>query len=100
MRKLTYIIVACFALLSCETKEEHSLTIKLDGDVISIDGTIMELHDIQDAIYIKRQSLDSIQNAQFFIKLEITSDTQMGIVSDVKQELRKADALNVRFFQN
>ena len=53
--------------------------------------------DIRDFIASEREKLDEIEQKQMTVSLKIDRNTKMGIVTDVKQELRKASALKINY---
>ena len=61
------------------------------GD-ISIDDKLVDMKDIRSIMYDKR-----IENAHIIVSLKFDRSVNMGIVTDIHQELRKADALRVNY---
>lgn len=53
--------------------------------------------DIRDFIASEREKLDEIEQKQMTVSLKIDRNTKMGIVTDMKQELRKASALKINY---
>ena len=53
--------------------------------------------DIRDFITSEREQMDENDQKQMTVSLKIDSETKMGIVTDVKQELRKASALKINY---
>ncbi len=53
--------------------------------------------DIRDFVTSEREQMDENDQKQMTISLKIDRDTKMGIVTDVKQELRKASALKINY---
>ena len=65
---------------------------------------IMQLNDafsspdlIQDWVSTERLTLAEAEQSKMWVSLKVDKDTKMGIVTDVKQELRKASALKVLY---
>jgi biopolymer transport protein ExbD len=65
---------------------------------------IMQLNDafsspemIQDWVITERLTLAESEQSKMWVSLKVDQDTKMGIVTDVKQELRKASALKVLY---
>ncbi|MCD2260714.1 hypothetical protein [Psychroserpens luteolus] len=103
MNKKSAVIILSLILWSCTIVDKSIfLTIETTSnpDAITIDGKAAEISDIIPAVQSKTKHLDSVQRSQFYIKLKIDEDTTMGIVSDIKYELRKANALNLQFIIN
>ena len=59
---------------------------------IQIDDSIIPLSAISNIAYQKRMN-----NPNIIMSLRIDQGSRMGIVSDVQQELRKADALRINY---
>lgn len=53
--------------------------------------------DIRDFITSEREQMNENDQKQMTVSLKIDEDTKMGIVTDVKQELRKASALKINY---
>lgn len=62
---------------------------------IQLNDTFKTLDDIRDFISSERDALAEAQRNQLTTSLKIDQHTRMGIVSDVKQELRKSAALKI-----
>lgn len=59
---------------------------------IQVDDSIVQIKEIQDIMYAKRQSLPNV-----IISLRVDKNSDMGIVTDIQQELRKADARRINY---
>lgn len=59
---------------------------------IQIDDNIVRVEDIQSIMYKKRQELPNV-----IVSLRIDEGSKMGIVTDIQQQLRKADALRINY---
>lgn len=59
---------------------------------IQINDSIVKLDDIQKIMYSKRQELPNV-----IVSLRIDKGTDMGLVTDIQQELRKAYCLRVNY---
>jgi biopolymer transport protein ExbD len=53
--------------------------------------------DIQDFIIVEREARDEAERPQMITALKVDENTKMGIVADVKTELRKAAALHILY---
>lgn len=54
---------------------------------IQINDRIVKLEEVQEIMYNKRQSLPNV-----IVSMRIDKNSDMGTVTDIQQELRKADA--------
>ncbi|MCX8105380.1 MAG: biopolymer transporter ExbD [Ignavibacterium album] len=59
---------------------------------IQIDDSIVKLEEIESIMYAKRQALPNI-----IVSLRIDQGTDMGMVTDIQQALRKAYCLRVNY---
>jgi biopolymer transport protein ExbD len=59
---------------------------------IQINDSIVKLSEIQTIMYDKRQSLPNV-----IVSLRIDKGSDMGIVTDIQQELRKAYCLRINY---
>lgn len=62
---------------------------------IQINDNLVTLDEIQNIMYNKRQSLPNV-----IVSLRIDRGTDMGLVSDIQQELRKAYCLRINYSTN
>jgi len=62
---------------------------------IQINDSIVKVDDIQNIMYSKRQELPSI-----IVSLRVHIGADMGLVTDVQQELRKAYCLRINYSAN
>jgi len=69
------------------------LWIGKDGQ-ISIDDRIVALNDVSKIMYQKR--IDPMHPLKL-VSMKIDKNSDMGIVTDVQEELREADALNINY---
>jgi biopolymer transport protein ExbD len=67
------------------------LWIDRDGR-ISIDDMSVEVKQVGMVMYKKR-----VENPRVIVSMKIDQQTDMGIVSDVQQQLREADALRINY---
>ncbi len=63
-------------------------------DRIMVDDRIINLNEISDIMYVKRA--DPISPLRV-VSLKIDEEVKMGIVTDVQEELKKADCLNISY---
>jgi len=59
---------------------------------IQLNDAIVEVEDIQDIMYKKRVELPNV-----IVSLRIDKGSDMGIVNDIQQALRKADARRINY---
>ncbi|MGA8263862.1 MAG: biopolymer transporter ExbD [Ignavibacteriaceae bacterium] len=59
---------------------------------IQINDSIVQLKDVEPLMYAKRQSLQNV-----IVSLRIDKGTDMGMVTDIQQELRKAYCLRINY---
>lgn len=64
---------------------------------IQLNDTYKTLVDIRDFISSEREALSEGDRAFLTTSLKVDEETRMGIVTDVKQELRKASALKINY---
>jgi biopolymer transport protein ExbD len=64
---------------------------------IQLNDSFKSLDDIRDFIASEREALAEGDRPLLTTALKIDEDTRMGIVTDVKQELRKASALKITY---
>lgn len=78
-----------------EGSKRHVVTIWLDKNeqVVCDDVNVKKMSDLRNVVYKKL-----VENPQIKIALKIDEETDMGLVNEVHQELRKANALNVYYF--
>jgi len=67
------------------------LWVGIDGR-IQIDDSIVKLEEVQKIMYDKRIILPNI-----IISLRIDKNSDMGVVTDIQQELRKASCLRINY---
>ncbi|MEG8988357.1 biopolymer transporter ExbD [Ignavibacteria bacterium 4148-Me] len=59
---------------------------------IQLNDSIVKLEDVQKIMYAKRLALPNI-----IVSLRIDKNSEMGIVTDIQQELRKASCLRINY---
>ena len=65
------------------------------GDKIQIGDYFAKLENIQTIMYAKRQALPNI-----IVSLRIDRGSEMGLITDIQQELRKAFCLRINYSAN
>ncbi len=64
-----------------------------DG-LVSIDDRLVNVRDISKIMYQKR--IDPMHPLKL-VSMKIDKGTEMGVVTDIQEELREADALNINY---
>jgi len=64
---------------------------------IQLNDTYANVNEIPEFIEKERQARDEAEVPFLTTSLKIDKDTKMGIVSDIKQELRKMNALKINY---
>ena len=67
---------------------------------IQLDEQLGTVSDVQAFVTIKRDEVNEKERPKFIVSLKADVDVKMGLVSDVKQELRKAQALKLMYSTN
>ncbi len=64
---------------------------------IQLDDQFASISDISNFIIAEREARDEAERPMMITSLKVDENTKMGIVADVKQELRKAAALHINY---
>ncbi|PIF05473.1 MAG: biopolymer transporter ExbD [Draconibacterium sp.] len=64
---------------------------------IQLNDQFSNVEDITDYIIAEREARDEAERPLMIASLKVDENTKMGIVSDIKQELRKAAALHINY---
>lgn len=64
---------------------------------IQLNDQFQEVGDIQDFIAQERDAMNEADQAKMSVSLKIDENTKMGVVNDVKQALRRAQALKINY---
>ncbi len=64
---------------------------------IQLNDSYAEVDEVQDFIYQERSSMKEEDQAMMTVSMKIDKDTRMGIVTDIKNALRKAYALKINY---
>lgn len=69
------------------------------GDIsrIQLNDAFAEPEEIREFIAAERETMDEADQSKMTVSLKVDAETEMGIVTDVKQELRKASALKINY---
>jgi len=64
---------------------------------VQLNDQFKEVPDIQDFIAQEKDALNEADRNKLTVSLKVDENTKMGIVSDVKQALRRANALKISY---
>jgi biopolymer transport protein ExbD len=64
---------------------------------IQTNDALIAPRDIPRFVFTEKDKLDEAERDKLTISLKVDVETKMGIVSDVKQQLREADALKLNY---
>jgi biopolymer transport protein ExbD len=64
---------------------------------IQLNDRICTIDDIRDFIASERDAMSEADRSMMTVNLRVDEDVRMGIVSDVKQELRRCSALKIMY---
>ncbi|MCK3685921.1 biopolymer transporter ExbD [Maribellus sp. YY47] len=64
---------------------------------IQLNDQFAEVDEVQDYVIAEREARVEAERNAIITSLKIDENTKMGIVNDVKQELRKSAALNINY---
>lgn len=64
---------------------------------IQLNSSFADVNDIREYIIAEREERDEAEVPFMTTSLKVHSNTKMGIVTDIKQELRKASALKINY---
>lgn len=67
---------------------------------IQLNDQFREVIDIQDFIAQERDAMDEKDRNKMTVSLKVDEDTKMGVVVDMKQALRRAQALKISYSSN
>lgn len=64
---------------------------------IQLNDALAKVENVRDFITAEREKMDEKERPLMTVSLKVDDKTKMGIVVDVKQELRKASALKINY---
>jgi biopolymer transport protein ExbD len=64
---------------------------------IQLNASFADVNDIREYIIAEREERDESEIPYMTTSLKVHENTKMGIVTDIKQELRKASALKINY---
>ena len=68
-----------------------------DVPVLQLNDVIASVDDVQMWVSQKRGELAENEQSKMIVSMKVDREVKMGIVTDVKQELRKANALKILY---
>lgn len=68
-----------------------------DRNCIQLNDKISGINEVRDFVNDGRKSMKQVDQARMKVALKVNQHADMGIVTDVKMELRQAGALNVLY---
>ena len=68
--------------------------------VIQLNDQFSDVIQIREWVENERLTLAEAEQTKMWVSMKVDQDTKMGVVTDVKQELRKASALKVLYSAN
>ncbi len=66
-------------------------------DRIQLNDKFAEASEVQEYIYSERENMSEVDQPFMTVSLKVDAQTKMGIVTEVKQALRKAYALKINY---
>lgn len=67
---------------------------------IQLADQLASVADVQQWVILQRESINEAERSKFTVSIKADVDAKMGLVSDIKQELRKAQALKLSYSAN
>lgn len=64
---------------------------------IQLDDQLASVDDVQSFVIIARDEINEKEQPKMTVSIKADSDVKMGLISDIKQELRKAQALKINY---
>ena len=68
-----------------------------DASRIQLNDVIGNHKKVGEFVEIERKKLPEVDRKKLIVSMKVDTETKMGIVFDVKQELRKANALKINY---
>ncbi len=100
MRKIA-LVVFSILLISCAFEDPYFSTIEVHHGpcTIRFDDSFTDLESLEWMIYSKKQSLDSIQNSKYYLKLKYSENVTKTMISDIENILRRRQVSKVKYYQ-
>lgn len=68
-----------------------------EADRIQLNDAFAEVNQVRDFISLKVAKIPEYKRKKHIVSMKVDENSKMGIVTDVKQELRKANALKINY---
>lgn len=68
-----------------------------EADRIQLNDAFAEVNQVRDFISLKVEKIAEYKRKKHIVSMKVDENSKMGIVTDVKQELRKANALKINY---
>ena len=81
-------------------KREHQKNFGVESRIQLDDAFANSIGEVQNYIAEKRAAMKEEDQPYMIVSLKVDKDTRMGVVTDVKQALRKAYALKINYTAN
>ena len=82
-------------------KPTQELQAKMGAETrIQLNDRFADVTEVQDYIYQERENMKEEDQPFMLVSIKADKDTKMGIITDVKQALRQAYALNINYSAN
>ena len=79
-------------------KPTQELQAKMGAETrIQLNDRFADVSEVQDYIYQERELMNESDQPFMQVSLKVDKETKMGIVTDIKQALRQAYALNINY---
>ncbi len=67
---------------------------------IQLADQLASVGEVQQWVILQRESINEAERSKFTVSIKADVDAKMGLISDIKQELRKAQALKLSYSAN
>ena len=67
---------------------------------IQLADQLASVGDVQQWVILQREAINEAERPKFTVSIKADVDAKMGLISDIKQELRKAQALKLSYSAN
>tara|TARA_R110002124_G_scaffold229417_1_gene394614 strand:- start:10 stop:486 length:477 start_codon:yes stop_codon:yes gene_type:complete len=64
---------------------------------IQLNDAFASLKDIKEFIFAEREAINEAERNQMTVSIKADEEVKMGLITDIKQELRKAEALKINY---
>ncbi len=64
---------------------------------IQLNDAFASLKDIKEFVFAERDEISEEEQNQMTVSIKADEEVKMGLISDIKQELRKAEALKINY---